>query len=171
MSNPVSDNYVQLVPGFIVFDNILPELVHVLNISATAELLVLYDQHFGMILQLVTIFWTIFRWRSDVWLEETIHFTAPPYPFWANVLGIVCCLHARQTAWSGRKEHFRGCLNWIGRIVSSFTNFFIESLKRYLQAAIPQFDARHFRRFVVLSKDTLSLKCEDCLSADLFWYL
>jgi hypothetical protein len=39
----------------------------------------------------------------------------------------------------------------------------------YMEAAIPQFDAHHFRRFVVLSKDTLSLKCDDCLSADLFW--
>jgi hypothetical protein len=47
LSNPVSDNFIQLVPGFVVFDNILPELVHALNISTTAELLVLYDQHFG----------------------------------------------------------------------------------------------------------------------------
>lgn len=37
------DNYLHLIPGFVVFDNIIPELIYALNMSG--PFVVLYDEH------------------------------------------------------------------------------------------------------------------------------
>ena len=42
------ENFLQLIPGFVVFDNIIPELVYSLNMSG--PLIVLYDEHLSKLL-------------------------------------------------------------------------------------------------------------------------
>uniref|UniRef100_A0A183C949 Glutamate receptor ionotropic, kainate 2 n=1 Tax=Globodera pallida TaxID=36090 RepID=A0A183C949_GLOPA len=118
------DNFVHLVPAFVVFDNIVHELVQLLNIT---EFLVLFDKHFDEEVQ--------FEWKKPfVSALKNVHFE----PMFTKIS--VCPFE-----------------------------LLAESVALYMQAAIPQFEARHFRNFIVFTKDTLALKCEDCLSANLSW--
>uniref|UniRef100_A0A183C952 Profilin n=1 Tax=Globodera pallida TaxID=36090 RepID=A0A183C952_GLOPA len=132
------DNFVHLVPAFVVFDNIVHELVQLLNIT---EFLVLFDKHFDEEVQ--------FEWKKPfVSALKNVHFE----PMFTKI--------------SDATEHVKQ-LN-----VEAKNIFIVASTKNaelYMQAAIPQFEARHFRNFIVFTKDTLALKCEDCLSANLSW--
>ena len=57
--------------------------------------------------------------------------------------------------------------------LGTFKNVFVVAktklVEQYLLAAVPVFEANRFNKFVVLSKDTLPLKCENCDSQNLFW--
>nr|CAD2202894.1 unnamed protein product [Meloidogyne enterolobii] len=44
-----------------------------------------------------------------------------------------------------------------------------KSAELYIHASIHHFESHNFRRFIVLSRDTAPFKCEQCLSANLFW--
>lgn len=42
-----TDNFVSLIPSYVVFDNMLIELISALNI--TTQIVILYDNHYGML--------------------------------------------------------------------------------------------------------------------------
>nr|CAD2138055.1 unnamed protein product [Meloidogyne enterolobii] len=131
------DNYLHLIPGFVVFDNIIPELTYALNMSG--PFVVLYDEHIENLM---------YDWRKP--------FTAFPVRFEKMLSNLSSAsMHIKQLADKTKYNIF---------IVAS-----AKAAELYIHASIHHFESHNFRRFIVLSRDTAPFKCEQCLSANLFW--
>ncbi|KAL3077934.1 hypothetical protein niasHS_013463 [Heterodera schachtii] len=136
------DNFLHLVPAFVVFDNILYQLIRHLNIS---EFIVLYDKHFDEKVE--------YEWRKL--------FSA------ASKKAVL--FEPMFTKMSDATEHVKQLDVGSKSVKNIFIVASTKNAELYMQAAILQFEARHFPNFIVFTKDTLGLKCEDCVSASLFW--
>ncbi|KAL7074304.1 hypothetical protein ACQ4LE_006231 [Meloidogyne hapla] len=128
-----------LVPGFVVFDNIIPELIYLLNM--TGPIVVIFDEQSENL---------IHDWRKP--------FTALPVPVRFEKMFSdlsAASMHIKQLSDKAKYNVF---------IVAS-----AKSAELYIHASVSHFESRNFRRFIVLSKDTATFKCEQCISADIFW--
>ncbi|KAI1725677.1 ligand-gated ion channel domain-containing protein [Ditylenchus destructor] len=151
----ITDNYIVMVPSFVVFDNILFEVINQLNI--TSKITVVYDKFFSEIMHLEK-FALIIPFIG----ETVLYYWRRPF----EQLPVNVEFVAAVTDEASIRAHFNELALKSNHIFFAAATLIVES---YLAAAVGHFEAKAFDTCVVFSKDTYSFRCEECQSVNAFW--